>query len=97
MDLENTRLAVIGLGYVGLPLAVEFAKFRPVVGYDINALRVAELRGGHDRTLEVDDAELATTAAGLTVTDDPAGDRVGQHPAGGAGCSDALSPGLLLP
>lgn len=71
MDLDNTRLAVIGLGYVGLPLAVEFARTRPVIGYDINARRVAELRAGHDHTLEVDDAELAA-AVGLTVTDDPA-------------------------
>ncbi len=71
MDLNGTRIAVVGLGYVGLPLAVEFGKTRPVVGYDINSDRVAELRGGHDRTLEVDDAELAT-AVGLTVTDDEA-------------------------
>lgn len=71
MDLNGTRLAVIGLGYVGLPLAVEFGKTRPVVGYDINATRVAELRGGYDHTLEVDDRELAT-ATGLTFTDDEA-------------------------
>ena len=63
------KLAVIGLGYVGLPLAVEFGKHRPVVGFDINDERVAELRRGSDRTLEVDDAELAQ-ATGLSVTSD---------------------------
>lgn len=71
MDLNGTRLVVVGLGYVGLPLAVEFGKTRPVVGYDINSSRVAELRSGHDHTLEVDDDELAT-ASGLTFTDDEA-------------------------
>ncbi len=53
------RIAIIGLGYVGLPLAVEFGKTLEVLGYDIDAARVAELRNGHDRTLELDDAELA--------------------------------------
>ena len=51
-------IAVIGLGYVGLPLAVEFAKKYPVVGFDINAIRIKELRGGHDHTLEIEDNEL---------------------------------------
>lgn len=61
MNLDKEAIAVIGLGYVGLPLAVEFGKKRPVVGFDINASRVAELKAGHDRTLEVDDEELATS------------------------------------
>lgn len=52
------RIAVIGLGYVGLPLAVEFAKKYPTVGYDINAKRVDQLMSGHDHTLEVEDANL---------------------------------------
>lgn len=52
------KIAVIGLGYVGLPLAVEFGKKRPVVGFDINKERIEELRAGHDQTLEVDDKEL---------------------------------------
>lgn len=56
--VENARIAVIGLGYVGLPLAVEFAKKYPTVGFDINQERVAELRNGHDRTLEVADEDL---------------------------------------
>jgi len=55
---RNARLAVIGLGYVGLPLAVEFGKHFQVVGFDVNARRLEELRRGHDRTLEVAEAEL---------------------------------------
>lgn len=60
VNLSDVKLAVIGLGYVGLPLAVEFGKHRPVVGFDINAKRVAELRSGQDHTLEVTPEELAT-------------------------------------
>lgn len=71
MKLEDVRLAVIGLGYVGLPLAVEFGKTVPVIGYDISHRRVEELQAGHDHTLEVDDDELAS-AIGLTVTTHPA-------------------------
>ncbi|ACO79157.1 polysaccharide biosynthesis protein [Azotobacter vinelandii CA] len=56
--LEDLKLAIIGLGYVGLPLAVEFGKRRPVVGFDIDHARIAALEAGHDRTLEVDDHEL---------------------------------------
>jgi len=52
------KIAVIGLGYVGLPLAVEFAKQYPTVGFDINSARVDELMRGHDRTLEVEDEDL---------------------------------------
>ena len=52
------KIAVIGLGYVGLPLAVEFAKKYPTIGFDINTNRVNELMSGHDYTLEVDDADL---------------------------------------
>ncbi|KQZ79825.1 Vi polysaccharide biosynthesis protein VipA/TviB [Rhodanobacter sp. Root561] len=58
-SLENTKIAIIGLGYVGLPLAVEFGKHFDTVGFDINTARIDELRGGHDHTLEVDAAELA--------------------------------------
>jgi len=71
VKLDNTVIAVVGLGYVGLPLAVEFGKTMPVIGYDINSKRVEELKRGHDHTLEVDDAELAS-AVGLTFTDDDA-------------------------
>lgn len=63
-SLEASRLAVIGLGYVGLPLAVEFGKHRPVVGFDINTKRIEALLAGHDSTLEVSDDELAE-AGGL--------------------------------
>lgn len=65
MQLENVKLAVVGLGYVGLPLAVEFGKKRSVIGFDINARRVAELKEGVDRTLEVESEELAQ-ASGLS-------------------------------
>ena len=58
MKKDNLKIAVIGLGYVGLPLAVEFAKKYPVVGFDINALRIKRLNEGHDDTLEVDDENL---------------------------------------
>lgn len=58
LKLEEIKLAVIGLGYVGLPLAVEFGKKRSVIGFDINQPRIAALQAGHDSTLEVDDAEL---------------------------------------
>src|SRR5450432_883199 len=51
-------IAVIGLGYVGLPLAVEFAKKYPVIGFDINNSRIEELRKGHDHTLEIEDNDL---------------------------------------
>lgn len=58
MDLQNVKLAVIGLGYVGLPLAVEFGKKREVLGFDINPRRIAELNEGVDHTLEVEPEEL---------------------------------------
>ena len=57
--LPNTKIAVIGLGYVGLPLALEFAKKYPVIGYDIDKSRVAKLMGGIDHTLEVESDELS--------------------------------------
>jgi UDP-N-acetyl-D-galactosamine dehydrogenase len=56
--MNNPKITIIGLGYVGLPLAVEFGKKFPVVGFDINAKRLDELRAGHDRTLEVSATEL---------------------------------------
>lgn len=60
MNLENIRIGVIGLGYVGLPLAVEFAKKFPVVGFDINQARIDELAAGKDNTLEVEDENLVS-------------------------------------
>ena len=58
MNLADIKLAVIGLGYVGLPLAVEFGKHRAVVGFDINPQRIAQLRSGYDQTLETEPEEL---------------------------------------
>lgn len=56
--LDELRIGIIGLGYVGLPLAVEFAKKYPTIGFDINQQRVNELTAGNDRTQEVDTEEL---------------------------------------
>jgi UDP-N-acetyl-D-galactosamine dehydrogenase len=56
--MSDVKVAVIGLGYVGLPLAVEFSKKYPTVGFDICSKRIAELKTGHDHTLEVDDEVL---------------------------------------
>lgn len=57
--MKNLSIGIIGLGYVGLPLAVEFGKKYPVVGFDINTIRLVELSKGNDSTLEVEDRELA--------------------------------------
>ena len=59
LDFENVRIAVIGLGYVGLPLAVEFSKKFPVLGFDISNERISELLTGTDSTMEVSQAELS--------------------------------------
>ena len=64
------RIAIIGLGYVGLPLAVEFGKKYPVVGFDINAARISELRSFFDRTLETSPEDLKA-ATMLTFTTNP--------------------------
>jgi UDP-N-acetyl-D-galactosamine dehydrogenase len=58
MDLRDKTIAIIGLGYVGLPLAVEFGSVRPVIGFDINKRRVDELKAGEDHTLECTPAQL---------------------------------------
>lgn len=71
MKLADIRLAIIGLGYVGLPLAVEFGRKRAVVGFDIHAPRIAELQAGKDHTLETTPEELAQ-ADKLSFTADPA-------------------------
>ncbi len=75
--MEGKVIGVIGLGYVGLPLAVEFAKKYPVIGFDINQKRVAGLRAGQDATLEVSDADLNsvlkennTSSKGIFITSD---------------------------
>ena len=61
MNEFNDIIAIVGLGYVGLPLAVEFGKHRPVIGFDINEGRIAELRAAYDRTREVEPAELSAS------------------------------------
>ena len=58
---KQAKLGVIGLGYVGLPLAVALAKHYDVVGYDLSKNRIEELRKGHDRTREVADSEVAAS------------------------------------
>ena len=68
-NLKDSRLAVVGLGYVGMPLAVEFSKVGHVIGFDVNTARIAELRAGRDATLEVSPEELAA-AHRLTFTDE---------------------------
>jgi len=57
--LEQTKIAIVGLGYVGLPLAVEFGKKYPTIGFDINQKRIQELQSGQDLTLEVSSEELS--------------------------------------
>ena len=69
VNLENLKLGIIGLGYVGLPLAVEFGKKLSVVGFDIHQKRIEELRNGQDHTLEVSPEELVQ-AINLTYSAD---------------------------
>jgi len=64
----NYKIAVIGLGYVGLPLAVAFAEKYSVVGFDVNQLRVDELLEGHDRTLEIENDLLASVNSNILYT-----------------------------
>lgn len=69
MHIDDVKIAIIGLGYVGLPLAAEFGRHRPVLGFDIDERRIADLRRGHDATLEVS-AEALAAATGLTYSSD---------------------------
>ncbi len=69
MDMKSATIAIIGLGYVGLPLAVEFGKKRKVIGFDINDSRISELNSGTDSTLEVE-PELLAEATELSFTTD---------------------------
>jgi UDP-N-acetyl-D-galactosamine dehydrogenase len=70
MSTHARKISVVGLGYVGLPVAVAFGKQDSCIGFDINQHRIAELKAGHDSTLEVEPADLA--AANITFTADPA-------------------------
>ncbi len=67
INLEQAKIAIIGLGYVGLPLAVEFGKKHPTIGFDLKPERIQELKSGSDSTLEVSEEELQQTK-GLTYT-----------------------------
>ena len=69
MNLENIKIAIIGLGYVGLPLAVEFGKLYDTLGFDINTERIDQLRAGHDRTLETSAQDLTSATRLLFSTD----------------------------
>ena len=71
MNSANIRICIIGLGYVGLPLAVEFGKHFPTIGFDLNASRINELRAGKDRTLETTPEELQAVTK-LSYTTEPA-------------------------
>jgi UDP-N-acetyl-D-galactosamine dehydrogenase len=66
LKTHEDKIAVVGLGYVGLPLAVHLSQFFDVVGFDLKDDRVAQLRNGHDRTLEVDDRHLAGANVAFT-------------------------------
>jgi UDP-N-acetyl-D-galactosamine dehydrogenase len=63
----SKKIAIIGLGYVGLPLAVEFAKKFKVTGYDINSSRIDEITKGHDSTLEVSDKNLLSVQDNINI------------------------------
>ena len=70
MNLKNKRISIIGLGYVGLPLAVAFAEKFQVVGYDINESRIQDLKDGNDQTLEVDSILLESVKSNISYTSD---------------------------
>jgi len=68
--MNNPKICLVGLGYVGLPLAVAFAEKFQVVGFDINPLRIQELENGHDRTLEIEDDLLDTVKSNINYISD---------------------------
>ena len=67
--MSNKKICLIGLGYVGLPLAVAFAEKFQVVGFDISQTRINELKNGHDRTLEIDNDLLQSVKSNVVYTD----------------------------
>ncbi len=69
-DIKNIRIGIIGLGYVGLPLAVEFGRKYPTVGFDVKLQRIDELKSGKDSTLEVTGAELEASSSLSFTTDE---------------------------
>ena len=70
---SNYRIAIVGLGYVGLPLAVEFARFFNVTGFDINRKRIQELSSGIDHTLEVEPDKLKQILKACPCDEKPGG------------------------
>ena len=68
MNKSDIKLAIIGLGYVGLPLAVEFAKKYKVIGFDINQNRIEELEKNNDSTLEIKDESILAVRDNLNFT-----------------------------
>ncbi len=72
IPLEQEKIAVIGLGYVGLPVALAFARKLPTVGFDIRQRRIDELKAGHDETHEVTSEQLRELAGKIVLTADPA-------------------------
>ena len=64
--IKDIKIAVIGLGYVGLPLAIEFSKKYPTIGYDINSTRVNELLKAEDKTLELTQSDLESSTISFT-------------------------------
>ena len=70
MSIRQKHICIVGLGYVGLPLAVAFAEKFQVVGFDINQSRIHELKNGHDRTFEIDDNLLGSVVKKITYTSD---------------------------
>ena len=68
MDLKDKKICIIGLGYVGIPLAVAFAEKFKVIGYDTNKSRVQELEGGTDKTLEIDNNLLHSIRSNISYT-----------------------------
>ena len=66
--MSDKKICLVGLGYVGLPLAVAFAEKFKVIGFDINSLRIQELKDGRDRTLEIDDTLLVSVKSNIEYT-----------------------------
>ena len=66
--MNNKKICLVGLGYVGLPLAVAFAEKFQVIGFDVSPLRIKELKNGHDKTLEIDDKLLNSVKNNITYT-----------------------------
>ena len=64
--MKERKVAIVGLGYVGLPIAVAFGKQRPTIGFDINKTKIEELQKGFDRTGEVSAADLKTSQVRYT-------------------------------